>query len=426
MICVIMAGGRGTRIAEINSAVPKPMIMISGKPILQWQIEALVSQNVKKIILAVGYLGNVIMDYFGAGERFGAEIKYIVEDSPLGTAGALGRLRGKIPGEDFLLVNGDILFDVDLERFYQYHKLKNKLVTIFTHPNDHPFDSGLIAADAEGTATRWFNKEEPRTWRQNRTNAGIHMCSAQMLDLPVFDHETRIDLDRQVLKPLIEKRLLAVYDSPEYVKDMGTPKRYHEVEKDIKSNMLHKKNLSHQQRAIFLDRDGTINKYVGFLKDIGQMELKDDAAEAIKRINQEGFLAIVITNQPVIARGELTYAELKEIHHKMETLLGEEGAYIDDLFFCPHHPDRGFSGEIAELKCDCDCRKPKTGLFVKAAEKYNINLSESWMIGDSDTDMLAGKNAGCKVAAIGKAVQVHADIHENTLLGAVDKILKID
>ena len=128
MICVIMAGGRGTRIAEINSAVPKPMIMISGKPILQWQIEALVSQNVKKIILAVGYLGNVIMDYFGAGERFGAEIKYIVEDSPLGTAGALGRLRGKIPGEDFLLVNGDILFDVDLERFYQYHKLKNKLV----------------------------------------------------------------------------------------------------------------------------------------------------------------------------------------------------------------------------------------------------------------------------------------------------------
>ncbi len=424
MICVIMAGGRGTRIAEVNSEVPKPMIMILGKPILQWQIEALVRQNVKKIVMVIGHLGNVIMDYFGEGERFGAEITYIVEDSPLGTAGALGRLRGKVE-EDFLLVNGDIIFDVDLKRLYQYHKFKNKLATIFTHPNDHPFDSGLIAADEEGIAVKWISKEEPRSWCQNRTNAGIHMCSARLLDLPVFDHEKRIDLDREVLKPLIERKLLAVYDSPEYVKDMGTPKRYCEVQEDVKHNMLQQKNLLNQQKAIFLDRDGTINQYVGFLRHMDQMKLVDGAAEAVKRINEKGFLAIVVTNQPVIARGELTCSGLKEIHNKMETLLGEKGAYIDDLFFCPHHPDRGFPGEIAELKCDCNCRKPKTGLFVQAAEKYNINLSQSWMIGDSDTDILAGANAGCKTAAIGSKVQARADIHENTLADAVEKILEL-
>ena len=192
------------------------------------------------------------------------------------------------------------------------------------------------------------------------------------------------------------------YDSPEYVKDMGTPDRYEAVCADFAAGRVTARNLKHRQRAVFLDRDGTINKYVGFLRDIDDFELEEGAAQAVKLINGSGSLAIVATNQPVIARGEVTFGELSEIHNKMETLLGREGAYLDGIYFCPHHPHKGYEGEIPELKFECECRKPKAGMLLKAAEELNIDLSRSWMVGDGENDILAGKAAGCRTALIGE------------------------
>lgn len=190
------------------------------------------------------------------------------------------------------------------------------------------------------------------------------------------------------------------YDSPEYVKDMGTPERYYSVVEDFKAGRVTSKNLRNKQKAVFLDRDGTINKYVGFLRDIDEFESKPGVADAIKKINASGYLAIVTTNQPVIARGEVSFKELDEIHNKMETLLGLEGAYLDDIYFCPHHPHRGYEGEIPELKFDCECRKPKPGMLIKAAEDFNIDLTRSWIVGDGEHDVKAGKNADCKTCLI--------------------------
>ena len=192
------------------------------------------------------------------------------------------------------------------------------------------------------------------------------------------------------------------YDSPEYVKDMGTPERYVAVCRDYANGVVVAKNLRHSQRAVFLDRDGTINKYVGFLQDIDAFDLLPGVTEAIKRINSSGYLAIAVTNQPVIARGEVTAPELQEIHNKMETLLGTEGAYLDVIYYCPHHPHKGYAGEIPELKIDCDCRKPKPGMLIKATEDFNIDLKQSWMIGDGENDIRAGLAAGCKTALIGE------------------------
>ena len=129
----------------------------------------------------------------------------------------------------------------------------------------------------------------------------------------------------------------------------------------------------------------------------------DGVGEAVRKINLSGYLAIVATNQPVIARGEVTVEGLQEIHNKMETMLGKEGAYLDGIYYCPHHPDKGFDGEVKELKIVCECRKPKAGLLLQAAQDFNIDLSQSWMIGDSENDVLAGKNAGCKTALIGES-----------------------
>jgi D-glycero-D-manno-heptose 1,7-bisphosphate phosphatase len=394
MKAVIMAGGRGTRIESVASDIPKPLIKIGDKPIIEHVIDTLKNNGFVDIIITVSYMADKIISAIGDGSKYGVSIDYYIEDRPLGNAGALFELKEQLT-DDFLLVNGDVMFDVDLERMARFHIFKGGLATILVHPNSHPYDSGLLEIDGDNYVICWRTKEDHRKeYYKNIVNAGIHILSKSVLS--VRPETEKVDLDRQILKPLIIERKLVAYKSTEYVKDMGTPERYEQVCSEYKEGLVSRRNISNKQKAIFLDRDGTINKYVGFLSDIDKFELLPRVSEAIRKINESEYLAIVVSNQPVIARGELTVEGLEEIHNKMETLLGLDGAYVDDIFYCPHHPDKGFEGEVPELKIDCDCRKPKPGMLLKAAEKYNIDLSQSWMIGDSERDVMAGKAAGCR------------------------------
>jgi len=402
-----MAGGKGTRASAIANDIPKPMIPICGKPILEYQIDCLKKNGLTEIIIVTGYLGNNIKEYFGDGSRFGCNIAYFTENEPLGTAGALYKLKNL--SDEFILLNGDIIFDMDFSRMVAFHREKKAWATLAVHPNSHPFDSALIITDSNHRVTGWLNKEDERTWFKNQVNAGVHVLSKDFL-INCPQSKGNIDLDRDMLKPSITSGNIFAYSTPEYIKDMGTPERYAQVSSEIKNGIVRGKNLSVKQKAIFLDRDGTINtiKEGLFIKKPEDLELISGAAEAIKKINSKGYLAIVITNQPVIARGEVDFQTLNLIHMKMETELGKYGAYIDDLFYCPHHPDKGFAGEVPEYKIDCDCRKPKPGMILQAAEKYNIDLSASWMVGDNLRDVNAGKAAGCKTAFIIKQKEKEA------------------
>lgn len=430
-----MAGGKGTRIASVRSDVPKPMINICGKPILEHQIDNLKACGLTDIILVIGYLGYKIKEYFGDGSKFGVNIEYFVEDHPLGTAGALFKMPQLT--EDFLLLCGDVIIDVDFNRFIAFHKEHKAWASLVAHPNGHPYDSSLLVTEIDAPKTvggmpedthrviRWLAKEDGRTYYKNRVNAGIELISPELLKETMKNFVPRhpetpdkIDLDRDVLKPNIPSGKIFAYDTPEYIKDMGTPDRFYETEKDIESGKVHARNLKNKQKAIFLDRDGTINKMVGFVTKPEQFKLIEGAAEAIKTINKSGYLAIVVTNQPVIARGDCTFEELQTIHDKMETELGKVGAFVDAIYVCPHHTDKGFEGERPEYKCNCDCRKPKPGLLLQAAKDFNIDLSESYMIGDSHRDVEAGENAG-----VMKSVKVDEN-KENGLLQAIKQIVE--
>ncbi len=410
MKTVIMAGGKGTRIQSVVSDIPKPMIKIGKIPVLEYEIKNLVKQGFTDIIITVSHLGHIIKEYFGDGSFWGANITYYEEEYPLGNGGALFFLRRQLDS-DFLLLNADVVFDVDFHRFVKFHKEKGGLVTLFTHPNSHPYDSGLIIADENGKVKKWLAKEEERPkYYKNLVNAGLHIINPAVLDMVdvgnIYSRKTeviseKIDLDRQILKPLVQMGQVFSYNSPEYVKDMGTPDRLQVVEKDFLTGRIKAKNLRNKQRAIFLDRDGTINIYKGFLRNINDFELIQGIGDAIQRINEQGYLAIVVTNQPVIARGELSKEELEEIHNRMETELGREGAYLDGIYVCPHHPDKGYEGEVVGLKIDCACRKPKPGMLLCAEKDFNINLEESWMVGDRESDIKAGRAAGCKTALVG-------------------------
>ena len=433
MKVVIMAGGKGTRIASVRSDVPKPMINICSKPILEHQIDNLKACGLTDIILVIGYLGDKIKEYFGDGSKFGVNIEYFIEDHPLGTAGALFKMPQLT--EDFLLLCGDVIIDVDFNRFIAFHKEHKAWASLVAHPNGHPYDSSLLVTEIDAPKTvggmpedthrviRWMAKEDERIYYKNRVNAGIELISPELLKETMKNFVPRhpetpdkIDLDRDVLKPNIPSGKIFAYDTPEYIKDMGTPDRFYETEKDIESGKVHARNLKNKQKAIFLDRDGTINKMVGFVTKPEQFELIEGAAEAIKAINKSGYLAIVVTNQPVIARGDCTFEELQTIHDKMETELGKVGAFVDAIYVCPHHTDKGFEGERTEYKCNCDCRKPKPGLLLQAAKDFNIELAESYMIGDSQRDVEAGENAGVK-----KSIKVE----ENKTNGLLETIKEI-
>lgn len=429
-----MAGGKGTRISSIFHDIPKPMISIEGRSVLEHELECLRLQGFDDIIITVSHLGHIIMDYFGdgsgispaTGKPFGVKIEYFNEETPLGNAGALYKLKDKLT-DDFLLLNADAIFDIDFNRFVNFHKEHGGLVTLFTHPNSHPYDSGLIIANESHNVMSWLTKEDVRPeYYDNRVNAGLHVINPKVLDNCRYDVESigkvgrdgkvcKVDLDRDLLKPLAGTGKMFCYDSPEYVKDMGTPERFEAVRKDFLSGVVKARNLSNPQKAIFLDRDGTINKYVGFLRDINDFELISGVAEAIKKINESGYLAIVVTNQPVIARGEVSVAQLNEIHRKMATELGKAGAYIDAIYYCPHHPDKGFEGEIPELKIDCDCRKPKPGMLLQAAKDFNIDLSKSFIVGDSDSDIKAGEAVGC----------ISLKVNQNEKFGLLSILAKI-
>ena len=429
MKTVIMAGGKGTRIAAVRSDLPKPMFPVCGKPILEWQIENLKTSGLTDIVLVIGHLGKVIKDYFGDGSRWDVTISYFIETQPLGTAGALFRMPEL--QEDFLLMSGDVMLDVDFNRFINFHKDHQALASLTVHPNNHPFDSSLIVTEIlpasnggmpihTNRVVKWMNKEDERLYYRNIVNAGIEMISPRLLEeaRAKLSSLEKVDLDRDVLKPAIESGKIYAYETSEYIKDMGTPERLIEVESDLLSGKIAAHNLSVKQKAVFLDRDGTINKTNGFLTDINDFELIEGAAEAIKKINKSGYLAVVVTNQPVIARGDCSFEQLQEIHNKMETLLGKKGAFIDGLFLCPHHTDKGFEGERIEYKLDCECRKPKAGLFIQAQEALNIDLSLSYMVGDSAIDIKAAENAGCKKALL---IETNA---KNALLSVVNDILK--
>ena len=417
MKVVIIAGGQGTRIASVNSEIPKAMIPVCGKPIIELEVELCKRYGFTDFLFIIGHMGGQISSFFGDGSKWGVNIDYYHETQPLGTAGALGYLKEKLT-EDFFVFYGDTIVDFDMDTMLKYHHEKNADATLFLHPNDHPYDSDIVQLDAEGKVLKFDNKPHPEGFiSKNIVNAALFIFSPKILDK--IEVGVKSHIEKHVLPRCLEAGMnLYGYVSPEYIKDMGTPDRYEAVCYDFESGKVARLNKKNPRPAIFLDRDGTINEEVNLLNKPEQLKLIEGAAEAIRLINKSDYLAIIVTNQPVIARNLCSIEELEYIHASLETILGKEGAYVNAIYYCPHHPDKGYPEERPEYKIDCECRKPKPGMLLQAAKEWNIDLSKSYMIGDSDRDLLAGINAGLQNSFIIESNKSYA------LLKVVKKILR--
>ena len=412
MQLVIIAGGKGTRLGLKD--IPKPMCPINGKPLLEMQIDLAKRYGINEIFILSGHLSQVIIDYFGDGSKFGVNIHHIVESKPLGTAGSLKLLEGTLK-ERFLVFYGDVVMDFDIKSFIEFDKQNEKSIgSLIVHPGNHPYDSDLVEVNDKKEIIGFLPKPHPKDLLyRNLNNAAVYILSPKIFN--EIPNDVNTDFGKDIFPKIVQDgKLLRAYDTPEYIKDMGTPDRLQHISEDVRSGLVASLNRKNPRRAIFLDRDGTINVNMDTHPTVECFTLLPGVPDAIRLINESFYLAVVVTNQPMIAKGFLTFDQLKLIDKKMETLLGEKRAYLDKIYFCPHHPERGFSGEITELKIQCNCRKPKPGMLLQAAQEMNIDLANSWMIGDSATDVEAGIAAGCKTIKLD---------NKTTLLDAVTRIL---
>ena len=429
---VILAGGKGTRLSSRLNGLPKPLIDFSGNPLLWHQLNLLQKYGFHEVLILVSHLGDKIADYIEQNDCWDMAIKCIDEIEPLGTAGAVLSIYDELD-PTFLVVYGDTMLDVDLDRFEAFHENRKGCdITLFVHPNSHPYDSDLVQVDKDNHVLAIHTyPHNPDLHLRNLVNAALYIINRDCLIGSLGSTVNFSDFGKDLFPKLLDSNIrIAAYNSSEYIKDCGTPDRLNNALLDHSTGRIKNSNLNVPQKVIFLDRDGTINYDVGHLSNEKDLVLLDGAAEAIKLINESGYRCIVITNQPVIARGECSFTDIEKLHNIIEMRIGKEGAFIDRIYFCPHHPDSGFENERSELKISCDCRKPSIGLLRKANNEFNIDFTRSWFVGDRTVDIMTAKNYGISsvlvqtgAAGMDGKYDVVADFDSPDLLSAVKLIL---
>lgn len=396
MQVLILAGGKGTRLSSVLGDLPKPLVDVCGVPLLGRQLQMLAEQDLRKVMVLTGHGGDQIADYCGDGSRWGLALHCEREITPRGTAGAVVDVLDRLE-QRFVIMYGDTVMDVDLRRMIDAHAAAHAAASLFLHPNDHPHDSDLVEVDN----TNWVrafhpHPHPPGAYRPNLVNAALYVLERDAL-ATVDGLPEKPDFGHHVFPRMLEIGLaIRGYKSPEYIKDAGTPKRIEKVCRDLESGKVADRSFRSKAAAVFLDRDGVLNMEKGLITSPEQLTIVPRAPEAVRKLNESRYRAIVTTNQPVVARGDTTFEELERIHGCLEEMLGRDGAYLEAIYTCPHHPDGGFEGEVPALKIVCGCRKPATGLIEKAAADFNLDLRRSWMIGDRTVDIEMAKRAGLR------------------------------
>ncbi len=434
MQAVILAGGAGARLGKLTKNLPKPLVKIGSKSVLEHQIILLRSFGIKDIFILTGFKGEKIHQALGNGQKLGVKIRYDHGPVEWNTADRVMHAKKYIKN-DFLLLYGDVMINFDLKKFIKFHKSnhKNQLATLVIHPNNHPLHSDVVELGSDNKIKAFHPKPHPENvYFRNLVNAGVYIMSPKIF--PILKRHPGSDFGRTIFPYIVaSKKTLLAYNSTEYFRDMGTPELLEQVTRDYKAGVYKKGSLTFKRQAVFLDRDGVLNEEVNQLSSPKDLHVYPFSAKALKLFNQAGCLVVVVTNQPQIARGYITEQDLRLIHNKLEWELGKHGAKIDAIYYCPHHViDATVVRPVKKYAIECNCRKPKPGLIYRAAKDLNIDLKKSFFVGDSFRDSEVAKNAklkflgvatgyGCKDASLNTGRE--PEIYKN-LLVLVKKMFK--
>ena len=422
---VIMSGGKGTRIKKYFKG-PKILINIFNKPLLYWHIKNAEKYKIKKILIITGYKSAEIEQYISK-IKTNIKIIFFKEKILNGTGGALIKVK-KFLDNEFFLIYGDVIQNINLKRFYKFHTKKKSDVTIFTHPNDHPESSDLVVADQNNRVVKIMKYPHKTKIYGNLAISAAFCIKKKNLNKMNVLKKTKIDFAKDILTKRLNLKIYS-YQSIDLIKDCGNINRVKEINKN--KNLFNKlKDFNNKNKCIFLDMDGTIVEEVKRLNSYKKLKYYPQVGNIIKEINKSNFLAVLITNKPIIAKGFCSEDMLIKIFNSLEAHLALSGSFLDRIYYCPHHPNKGFKGEVKSLKINCVCRKPKIGLLKKACREMNISYKKSWIIGDSTIDIQLAKNAKMKSILVktgykgrDKKFNVNPDFKFNNLKSAVKFIL---
>jgi histidinol-phosphate phosphatase family protein len=397
---VVLMGGLGTRLKNFTKECPKSLVEVCGKPFFDYQLDLLTAWGFKKFVFLVGYKSDMIEEHFGDGSSRDISITYSYDgEKLLGTGGAVRRALDLLE-DDFLLIYGDSFMDIDYaETLYRYERGKaagaRALMSVLGN-NDRFDKSNVVMKDG---AIALYDKHNT-TPEMDHIDYGVCMYERSLFES--YPEDTAFDI-AQILHELSVKGQLAAQKVTKRFYEIGSPESLAEFSGYVTHRFLE----SHP--AVFVDRDGVINKIV-WNEDIEQLdspmkvrefEFLPDTAEALKTIKEKGYYIFIVTNQPGAAKGKTDLATLYDINTYMIDTLSKEGVDIDDIFMCPHYPKELPQTKEKFLIKKCGCRKPEPGLIYRAMRKYELDMSSSFMIGDSCTDVTAGSAVGLSTIFIG-------------------------
>lgn len=396
---VVVCGGRGTRLASVLGDLPKALAPVADRPLLDHLLADLAAAGVSEVLLLAGVEGERLRDAAQDLAPAGLRVHTEIEAQPRGTAGALHPVAHRLD-ERFFYVLGDIYTALDWARLAAAATANGGLGTLLVHRSSHPEDSDLLALDDGDGICGWVGRgpdgrSTAAVVTAALTNAGVAVLHRRLLDYIPPDRPT--DLFGEVIPRRVDARAaLYGYRSCEYVKDLGTPERLRSVDADVRTGRAY-----HRAEGVLLDRDGVLNVEVGPIHHPDQLALLPGAAEALGRLNRASIRTALVSNQAVVARGLCSGETLDAIHRRLADLLAQQGAHLDGVFFCPHHPETHHGEGDPSLRGPCSCRKPAVGLVESALERLSLSAGRAVVVGDSSVDLQLAANAG--LPAIGLA-----------------------
>jgi len=402
----ILVGGLGTRLRPLTYKIPKPLIKINRKPFLSYLLSKLSLLGIKEVVLLVGYKADKVRRYCGDGKKWRIRITYSKEKEPLGTGGAFLNAFHS-PDRHVLLLNGDTYFDLHLKKFIKFHEEKNALVSIYTMEGDLS-DKGALVLEKDGRVKEFLEKQ--------KTGFGLFNAGAYLFDpKAIMDMHSMLargkiqkafSIEKDVFPIFVARRRLFAYVDQGYFLDIGTFQSLQQAKEFFK-------NQKKGKPAIFLDRDGVINKHRSdYVKSPEEFVFEEKALEGLKELSKFDMLIFIITNQSVVGRGIISKEMLTRIHKKMLSTFKKNAIKIRGIFVCPHKPED-----------NCSCRKPKPGMLFTIQKKFRIDLSRSYLIGDSSADIAMGNSVGCTTILLKKGLKGEDGKYQATPSFVADNLL---
>lgn len=374
---MILCGGSGTRLGSLTASTPKPLLAVGGAPFLDVLLQELGRHGIKDVVLLAAFEAEQVQGYIqdnAIARRFGMTLRLSIEPERAGTGGAVFHA-AEFAEPEFLLLNGDSWFDINLLGFGETTASAGVGVVMSVREIEDATRYGVV--EMQGDKVVDF-LERPRAPGPGLVNAGVYRVRKSIFS----SLEPKCSFERDILPKLARDGRVAGVAQRGYFIDIGVPQSYASAQIEIPARQC--------RPAVFLDRDGVLNRDHGYVGTVERFEWIDGAREAVRALNDRGYLVFIVTNQAGVARGHYTENDVAVLHAHMRRDLSAAGAHIDDIRYCPYHVD----ANVDRYRQASDWRKPEPGMLLDLIAAWNVEVAASHLIGDQPTDIEAGRAAG--------------------------------